>query len=112
MNVQELNNLLSGIVDVNIDSIQNYELNVSNISFLKLRDVIIELGRIYAEDAEKQVYIVRIYGGFFKKNPTITAFHLEGNRVKIAISVREGIINQHTCEDVINEIKRRFKYYT
>ena len=43
------------------------ELNVSNISFLKLRDVIIELGRIYAEDAEKQVYIVRIYGGFFQK---------------------------------------------
>lgn len=113
MNLQELNHILIANCDVKQSGIQNDTLTVGELSFLKLRDMIIaDLGKIVLEDTERQVYIASIKGGFLHRNTAAAAFHLDQNLLQIAVYANEGLINQHTCEDVINEIKRKLKAYT
>ena len=111
MRLSELNQLLAGTAIIQENKILNYTFSVKNLSFLKLRDILIELGKICYEDTEKQVYIVNINGGFFKKNPAMVALHLSKDMLSLAIHADEGIINQHTCEGVINELKNALKGY-
>ena len=111
MDKLELNSLLANAVKVNPAKIQNIELSVRNLTIMKLRDILIGLGKIYYEDLDKQVYIVRIFGGVLKKNPAITAFQLENDVLQIAISAQEGLINQHTSEGVAYEIRKSLERY-
>lgn len=111
MNKLELNSLLANTVKVDMAKVNNIELPVIGLSFMKLRDILISLGKIYYEDLDKQVYIVRIFGGVLKKNPAITAFQLENGVLQIAISANEGLINQHTSEGVAYEIKKSLERY-
>jgi len=46
-----------------------------------------------------------------KKNPAITAFQLENDFLQIAISAKEGLINQHTSEGVAYEIRKSLERY-
>ena len=108
----ELNNILAEYTDVEQDKIQNYTISVNGLYFLKLRDTLIKLGKIYSEDIEKQVYVASINGGFAKKNPATLAISLEEYYLRISIFSNEGIFNQHTSEGVINELKKALEFYT
>ena len=112
MNTVQLNELLSKKCDVPIQSVKNYSFNTNKLPFLKLRDIIIsQLGTILYEDTCNQAYIAAIRGGFLNKNTAMVAFHLLENQLNIAAYAREGIINQHTSEDVIHEIQKVLQLY-
>lgn len=111
MSFQELNNMLCEAANITKDKIQNVELTVNGLSFLKLRDAIIRIGRIHSEDIERQIYIASVGGGFLKKNTAVVVLHLNSKSLQISLYAKEGIINQHTCEDVIDEIKGSLQMY-
>lgn len=79
---------------------------------MKLRDILIGIGKIYFEDLEKQVYVANIGGGIRNKNSVLTALCLEKEQLKISMYAREGIITQHSCEGVIDELKKLLQKYT
>ena len=107
MNTKVLNQLLSQKCELKVGRIQNVTWNVDKLKILKIRDTILLLnGVIIYEDLDHQIYISNMKGGFLRKNTAHTAFCLENSKLHIAIYANEGMINQHTCEDVINEIKK------
>lgn len=111
MNFKELNEILKNEADVKESKIKNTTINVNGLKFLKLRDIIIGIGKIYFEDLEKQVYVANIGGGISNKNPVLMALCLEKEQLQISMYAREGLINQHTCEGVINELKELLQKY-
>lgn len=113
MEINQLKELLIANYHAKEDMIQSYEITVSQLSFLKLRDIIIsDLGKIDFEDLENQLYIAIIPGGILKKNSGVAVFNLNENLLKIAIYSREGIIQQNTSEDILNEIKKAIQKFT
>ena len=111
MNFKELNEILTNEANVKKRKIKNTTINVTGLNFLKLRDVIMSIGKIYCEDLEKQVYVANIGGGISKKNPALMAFCLEDEQLQISMYAKEGLIKQHTCEGVINELKGLLQEY-
>ena len=112
MDYSALNNKLCAITIVNTQKIINETIPVNNFSFMRLRDVLIKTGKILSEDFDHQVYIASIKGGFAKRNNATVAFQLLEDKIVIAAYADEGLINQHTCEGVINEFKRTIADYT
>lgn len=107
MNKEQLNEYLSKKCNVPIKLIKNSSVTIAALSLFKLRDIILsQLGTIQYEDVDNQIYIAAIRGGFLKKNTATVAFHLFENQLLLAVYAREGIINQHTSEDVFNEIQK------
>lgn len=111
MDYSKLNNVLLKTFDISEDTIENYSLEVNNLPFLKLRDILMKLGTIYLEDFENQIYVATIKGGFFKMNNAHTAIQLDENCLKLSISAKEGLLNQHTIEGAINELKNNIIKY-
>ena len=107
MNKLDLQALVKKFTDIDINTGKSINIDVSNISMLKLRDLLIGIGKIYYENLEEQVYVVKLYGGLFKKNPAFAALHLMDGILQIEVAAKEGLIDQRTCEGVINEIKRK-----
>lgn len=112
MNKINLQVLLKAIVNTETNAEKSFFVDVSNLSILKLRDIIIVLGKIIYEDLNEGVYIVEMKGGLLKKNPAYAALHLDDDTLQITIIAKEGIINQRTCEGVANEITRSLKKHT
>lgn len=111
MDFKELNDILKNEADVKESKIKNTAINVHELQFLKLRDILIGIGKIYFEDLERQVYVANIGGGASKKNPVSMAICLGKEQLQISMYAKEGLINQHTCEGVINELKRLLQKY-
>lgn len=110
MNRIELAAYLAEKCMLNLKEIRTETIEIRQMTLIQLRDAILTNGwRILFEDLEQQVYISSIKGGFFKMNKATVALHIEHTHLQIAMYAREGIINQHTCEDVRNEIKRAFE---
>lgn len=111
MDTNEFNKIISVIADIDIQNVFNDEFRIKKLNIYNLRDILISLGKIHYEDLENNIYIVSIYGGFFKKNRALVAFHLEEKRIMIAISANEGIIDQHTCREVYYEIRKKLEKF-
>lgn len=111
MEFLELNQILMTTADVNADKIQNYSIPIEGLSFLKLRDTLMESGKICVEDTEKQVYVASIKGGVSKRNTAVLAVSLTKYSLLVSIYSKEGLINQHTSEGVVNGLKRALKAY-
>ena len=112
MNFKELNEILKNETNVKESKIRNTTIDVNGLQFLKLRDIIMERGKIFLEDTDKQVYVASIGGGISKKNPVLMALCLENEQLQISMYAKEGLINQHTCEGVIDELKRSLQKYS
>lgn len=110
----ELNKLLievGTIEDKRIKDIKNVAFKVSNLPFLKLRDILLTRGQIFLEDLEKQIYCACINGGFGRLNPVLLVVQLKEDYMYISIYAREGLIKQHTSEGVLDEIRESLKNY-
>lgn len=111
MENKELNKLLLDNINIRNHEVENVEWSIKGLRFLKLRDILIVIGKIAYEDLENQVYIAIINGGWFKRNRAYTAFHLSNDTLKIAITADEGLFNQHTCKGVLNELRKSLEKY-
>lgn len=108
---KELNRLLEEFAVVNMKKIENCEIAVKGISLMKIRDILIGMGTILKEDTAKKIYVAVLMGGFAHKNKATAVFKLSSNKILISIYAKEGIINQHTCEGIIDEFKEAIKEY-
>lgn len=111
MDFYKLNNVLEKSARIEPDKIINRQFNINNLSLLKLRDYLILMGKIHYESVKDKIYIVSIKGGFFKMNSAILAAYFQTDKLMIAVYAKEGIINQHTCEGVINEFEKKLSKY-
>ena len=112
MNSKQLSEYLAQKCDIKLCAINNYKYVTKSLPFLKLRDIIMaKRWKIHYEDSENQVYIVSVRGGFLGRNTAVVAFHLSDDLLFLSVSAEEGIINQHTCEDVNNDIYKALQSY-
>lgn len=103
--------VLSKVTSIKKDKVICCTIKVSNMTLIRLRDVLTEIGKIYKEILDRQTYVAVISGGFFKKNHAVMSIELLDDELNIAVYADEGIINQHTCEGAINEFRRAIKEY-
>lgn len=108
---RQINEKLINVCDAKEKKIMNKSFFISGLSMIKLRDILVEIGKIHAEDIQNGTYVAVIPGGFAKKNYAVTVFELSETEIKIAAYADEGIINQHTSEGVINEFTKRIEQY-
>ena len=111
MKYDSLNKELIAEFSAKEKNIHDETFKVDGFSLMKLRDILFGLGKIYSEDIENNKYIAYIYGGFFKKNRATAIFKLVDDEILVAIYAKEGLFNQHTCEGVINEFRKRIEKY-
>ena len=78
---------------------------------MKLRDILITIGKVHLEDIPNNIYVAMIPGGFAKKNYAIAIFKLLEQELDLAVYAEEGIINQHTSKGVINEFTKCIEQY-
>ena len=109
--MSDLKKLLIETYRIDPKSIYDYHIVVIGLKFIKIRDYLIIKGKIYYEDLNNKIYVAIVYGGIGHKNPAYLAMQLIENKIIINISAKEGLINQHTIEGVINEFKAEFKDY-
>lgn len=110
-NYIELNQILKNTAPVIEHKIINQNIKVMDLSVLKLRDILQRIGKIQKELLEDNVYVAIIPGGFFKKNYAVIAIKLCDNELLVSAYADEGLINQHTCEGAINELRRNIKQF-
>ncbi len=101
-----------------IDRIKNYTdiceahlekktIDVEEVSFLKLRDTLLGMGKILEEDFENEVYIINIPSGFASKNRAVVGIQLLNQKMNLVGYAKEGIINQHTASKAIDKIVKK-----
>jgi len=105
MSNDELIAMLEEKVGADGPNTEFYELKVEGLSFLKLRDILIDIGKIAFEDTENNIYIAEIKGGKFGKNPALVALELNETGLHIVMNSKEGVIDQKTNQDVIKRIE-------
>jgi len=110
-NYNGINQKLIDVCGAKEKKIVNESLAVSGLSFIKLRDVLFSMGKIHFEDTSNNIYIAIIPGGFLKMNYATVVFNLLEDELIIAAYADEGLINQHTCEGVINEFRKQIEQY-
>lgn len=106
-----VNRILADNAPIDEWKIINQAIPVENLSLSKIRDVLLKIGKIQREYLAEQCYVAIIPGGFFKKNYAVVSIELRDNILFLAAYADEGIIKQHTCEGVINELRRNIQQF-
>ena len=84
---------------------------VRDLTFPKLRDLLLPLGTILAEDPENQVYVVSVRGGVPEQNPAQVALTLKDTELTVAISAREGLTDRKAADDVLQTLTGALSEY-
>ena len=108
---KQINHILQEICGAKEKKIQNISFYVEGLTFQKLQAILVKLGEIYREDITNNYCVAIIPGGFAKKNYAVVMVELKDNKIKIASYADEGIINQHTSEGVLHELKKNIETY-
>jgi hypothetical protein len=106
-----INKKLMDVCRVERQNIFNIKYETNGLSLVKLRDILIRMGRIHSEDFDNSCYVAVIPGGIAKKNYAIIVLELQKDILRIAAYADEGIIYQHTCEGIIDEIEKNIRQY-
>lgn len=106
-----INKKLIDVCGAKEKKIVNDTFAVVGLTLLKLRDILVRMGKIHLEDSENSIYVAIIPGGFAKRNYATVVLQLNEDNVKIAAYADEGIIKQHTSEGVINEFRKCIEQY-
>jgi hypothetical protein len=107
----KVNDVLINTTPVKNEKIVNRSFQVEGLTIERIRDILMQLGKIKREILQENIYVTVINGGVLKKNRAIVVLQLSGDEIYIAAYADEGIINQHTSEGVINEIGEHIKQY-
>lgn len=82
-------------------------VNIKDVSFIKLRDILNLIGTIEQEDLENRIYTVSIKAGFFNMNTAIMAVKYSKDKLEIKAFAKEGIIKQNTATQAIEKLIER-----
>lgn len=107
MKTDELGRLLVDTFQVDPKNTEVHVFRIRGLKALKLRDTLMQMGRISLEGHDGQEYVASIGAGFFKSNTAYLALRIEGDRLYVAVNAREGLIDQRTCKGAINELKEK-----
>lgn len=86
------------------DNIEIKKYGAKGLTFLKLRDALITIGRIIEEDEEHKVYVAAIKAGLADMNTAYIAAGIEGDALELAVYAKEGLINQHTGDKAVEKL--------
>lgn len=100
---------LSTYIQIEDSQIAEKEMYIDNITFKKIRDKIVGLGKILEEDTEKQIYVITVMTGFANMNMAFVGMQLKNNLLIFVGYAKEGLINQHTSEKAIAKVIKRMK---
>lgn len=105
MDKNKLIEILNKHIKTKAEKIVFYMERIQNIKFTKLRDSVYFLnGNILEEDLENHIYVASIKGGMFNSNYAYVVMQLENDELSVAIYAVEGLINQHTSENVLEKL--------
>lgn len=102
MNEKILIKFLNKYVDLEENIILFKEVEVKNLSILKLREIIYSIGNLLDEDETNKVYVCSIKSGLLNLNTAYIAVQLSDSKLYFAAYAHEGIIKQHTAERALN----------
>ena len=85
MDYQILNKELINNFGAKEKEILNEFFEVEQLNLMKLRDILLGLGKIYKEDLEQNIYIAIIDGGLCKKNKAVAGFCLTKEGLSVAV---------------------------
>lgn len=108
---KNLNQILNDVASVKEEEIINTSFSTQNLTLIKIRDVLLKIGKIQREMLDDGVYVAVIPSGFLKKNYAVIALRFVNDEVFISAYADEGIIKQHTSEGAINEFKKNIKEF-
>lgn len=117
------------IFDMERDRVIQDRFSVSGLTYLKLRECILNCGMVLEEIPEEQIMIAVIKAGFFRLNRAILAVHFaagdmendmekhmeegtEGAEILLSGYAGEGLIRQHTVEKAIIRLKKELMTVT
>lgn len=113
------------IFDMERDRVIQDRFSVSGLTYLKLRECILNCGMVLEEIPEEQILVAVIKAGFFRLNRAILAVHLaedgiekrmeegtEGTEILLAGYANEGLLKQHTVEKAIIRLKNEIMTIT
>lgn len=106
-----INSILCDKFGADITRIVNKSYKTQGLSLSNLAHISYILGNEVFEDLEEGYYIAVIPGGLLNQNSATVLLELNNDELNIAAYAKEGLINQHTVEGVINEIEDRIKQY-
>lgn len=105
MDKKKLTEKLNKHIKTKENKIVFYSTKTKNIKFIKLKDSVYELnGNILEEDEANHIYVASIKGGTFNSNYAYVVMQLEDDELNIALYSQEGLINQHTSENVLEKL--------
>lgn len=84
---------------------------VNEITIMRIRDILMTMGRIQEERLDEKIYTAVIPGGFFHKNYAVVTLQLVEDEILLVAYADEGLIKQNTCGGVIDEIGKKLERY-
>lgn len=83
----------------------SYEYMIPNckVTYKKLRDLIIRIGKIIDENEEQQIYVFTIQSGKLG-NEAVVVLGMQEQDVYMRAFAKEGLIKQHTCERALDRV--------
>lgn len=98
--------ILNKYVPVKEKDIFESKIDFQGKNIMNLRDALIELGTVLEEDCDNQIYVATIPSGIANKNEATVLFNLHENELEIISYAKEGLINQHSAEKAVANLKK------
>lgn len=102
MNKEILIEKLNEYVHIKEKDILFYETKISNIKFLKIREIIYSFGKLLEQDDENKILIGVIKSGALKANQSYIAIQLIDKELCFAIYSSEGLIKQNSSKKTLD----------
>lgn len=103
-NFTELKKRIATYSKINEKKIVTDFISTNKISFINIRDYLMEIGTVIEADEKEEIYVVIIKSGIINLNPTIVGILLKNETLYIAAYAKEGILNQNTAKTVIQDL--------
>jgi hypothetical protein len=102
----ELVDVLKDNINVEENRIREDEIEINQLSYLQLRDLIWKIGRVVVELENQGIYIAAIVTGIANRNTAYLAIQHTQKKLQIVGYAKEGIFNQKTYEKAIEKLRR------
>lgn len=86
------------------EKLEETEITVSNLSFVKLRDKLYSMGEIIEEKKEEKIYVAEIKASKFG-DAALVAMKLHGNKLSLCGFCDMGLLNTKTMQKVFSKIE-------
>lgn len=111
MDKKALKKKMKEFMKIKEKKVEEKNINVSNMTFIDLKDCLFEVGTILDEDSELNSYVIAVPAGITDLNTAILAIQLEKNVLYLIGYAREGLIYQHTVKTAMERVEKQVEKY-